>query len=250
MRTSGPARRRAAAMAAAGLAILAAGCGASTSTSGTPASTASARPSANPLASLTADQIITKADADLKAASSVQVAGPIADSGQTYILNLTLGPRGCKGTMSMPKKGSFQLLKIGKKLWFKGNRRFWEVNGGTSDPAVLKFLEGKAIEVSATGSGLAAFGTLCDPRQLAAAFAGSAGGVVKGATSVISGQPALQLKDTGDGESAYVTISAHPEFVRLDAGRQGHLDFTAYDAPLTLTPPPASQTIDGARYGF
>jgi hypothetical protein len=38
--------------------------------------------------------------------------------------------------------------------------------------------------------------------------------------------------------------------VRIDGGRQGQLNFTAYDAPLTLTPPPASATIDGSRYGF
>jgi hypothetical protein len=30
----------------------------------------------------------------------------------------------------------------------------------------------------------------------------------------------------------------------------GHLDFSAYDAPLTLTAPPASETINGSQYGF
>jgi len=60
----------------------------------------------------------------------------------------------------------------------------------------------------------------------------------------------LQLKDNSDSSNAYVTISAHPEFVRINGGRDGHLDFTAYNAPLTLTPPPASKTIDGSKYGF
>jgi hypothetical protein len=250
MRTPRHARRYAVAMTISGLAVLAAGCGASTSTSGASASTASARPSVNPLASLTADQIIAKADADLKAASSVHVAGPITDSGQTYVLDLTISPEGCTGTMASPGKGSFALLKISKKLWFKGDKQFWETYGGTSDPALVQFLEGKYIEPSATGSGMSSLAMLCDPRQLASAFGGTVSGMVKGKTTVISGQSVLQLKDTGDSASAYVTISARPEFVRIDAGGEGHLDFSAYNVPLTLTAPPASKTINGSQYGF
>ena len=250
MRTPRHGRRYAVAMAISGRAVLAAGCGTAGSTSSTAGTPALATPSGNPLAGLTADQIATKAEADLKAASSVHIAGPVTDSGQTYVLDLTLGPKGCTGTMAMPGKGSFLLLQIGKKLWFKGDRQFWKTSGGTSDPGLVTFLEGKYIEVSATSSDLSSFTTLCDPRKLASAFGGPASGLVKGTTTVISGQTVLQLKDNSDSSNAYVTISAHPEFVRINGGRDGHLDFTAYNAPLTLTPPPASKTIDGSKYGF
>jgi hypothetical protein len=250
MRTPRHARRCAVAMAISGLAVLVAGCGASTSTSGAPGSTGSAQPSGNPLAALTAGQIAAQAQADLRSASSVHVAGPVIDSGQTFVLDLTIGPRGCTGTMASPGKGSFRLLQIGKKLWFKGDTQFWKTSGGTSDPGLVTLLEGKYIEVSAAGSDLSSFATLCDPRQLASTFGGPVSGLAKGTTSVISGQTVLQLRDSGDSSKAYVTISAHPEFVRIDAGHDGHLDFTAYNAPLTLTPPPASEIIDGSKYGF
>ena len=62
--------------------------------------------------------------------------------------------------------------------------------------------------------------------------------------------PALQIKDTRNSGSAYVTISASPEFLRLDGGTSGHLDFTGYNAPMVLTPPPADQTVNGAKFGF
>ena len=76
-------------------------------------------------------------------------------------------------------------------------------------------------------------------------------GMIKGKTTMISGQPALQIKDTGDPYSAYVTISARPEFLRFDGGSSGNrLNFAGYNAPLRLTPPPASETLDGAKYGF
>ena len=115
MRTPRHARRYPVAMAISGRAVLAAGCGTAGSTSSTAGTPALATPSGNPLAGLTADQIATKAEADLKAASSVHIAGPVTDSGQTYVLDLTIGPKGCTGTMASPGKGSFRLLKIGKR---------------------------------------------------------------------------------------------------------------------------------------
>jgi hypothetical protein len=68
------------AIAVALLAVLAAGCGASSTTPGAPASTA---PPGNPLAALSARQILSKTIADFKAASSVHVGGSERDSGQT-----------------------------------------------------------------------------------------------------------------------------------------------------------------------
>jgi len=59
----------------------------------------------------------------------------------------------------------------------------------------------------------------------------------------------LQIRATGQPGSEYVTNSASPEIVRLDTS-SGILDFSDYNAPLTLTPPPASETVDGSKYGF
>jgi hypothetical protein len=250
MRTPWSGHQCAVATAVSALALLAVGCGAAGSASSTAGTSASATPSVNPLAGLTAGQIATKAQADLKAASSVHIAGPVADSGQTYQLNMTISPKGCRGTMAAARKGSFLLLVIGKKLWFKGDRQFWRTSGGSSDPSIVTLLEGKYIETSVKSADMGSFATLCDPRQLAGAFGGSASGMVKGKTTVIDGQSMLQLKDTTDASSAYVTISARPEFALIDGGSSGHLDFTAYDAPLRLSPPPAGETIDGSRYGF
>jgi hypothetical protein len=76
-------------------------------------------------------------------------------------------------------------------------------------------VDGKYIKPSAKDSGLASIGALCDPAQFAKSFGGDMTGMVKGATTTIAGQPALQ-----------------------------------YNAPLHLSPPPASQVLDGAKYGF
>jgi hypothetical protein len=225
--------------------------GANAPASATTASGATAASaSSSALSGLTAGQIAARATADLKTVSSVHVSGSVKNSGQSLSMSLTLGTEGCTGTLGIKGKGSFQLLKIGKKVWIKPDDKFWKTAAGSAGSAVLHRLSGKYIEPAGKGSSLGAIGELCYPSKFVSIFAGPVTGLVKGPVTTISGQPALQLKDTVDPGSAYVTISARPQFLRLDAGRDGHLDFTSYDAPMNLTPPPASETLDGAKYGF
>jgi hypothetical protein len=254
--------RPAAAAALVGAAILgAAGCGSSppaganapaTSTA-TPGTTgASASTSGGALAVLSAGEIARRAAANLKRVSSVHVAGSVTSSGQHITVNLTLGTQGCTGTLGIKGEGSFRLLKMGKKLWIKPDNKFWKyAAGGVASSAVMEIVGGKYIKPSGKDSSLKPVGAFCSPSQFAAFFdPAEMVGMTKGATTTISGQPALQIKDTGDTASAYVTIASQPEFLRLDAGSTGRFDFTRYNMPMNLAPPPASETLDGSKYGF
>jgi hypothetical protein len=248
VRTSRYASRSAVAAAIVGTAILAGATACGTTASSQSAQAASATPSANPLAGLTADQIAAKAIADLKAASSVHFAGSVTDSGATYAVDLTAGTTNCVGTFGIPGKGSFALLKIGQTLWIKPDNQFWTSAGANS--TVLHLVEGKYVQTSPNNSDFNSVKMLCSPAQLADSFANKMNRLVKGTTTTIAGQNALQLRDTSTSNSAYVTISASPEFLRLNGGSKGQLDFSDYDAPVTLTPPPASETIDGSKIGM
>ena len=258
MRKSRYAGRRGVAAALAGAAILgsAAACSSSgtstaSGTSSTPGSTASASAQAGALDGLSADEIARRATADLKVVSSVHVKGSVQSSGQNIALNLSLGTQGCTGTMGIGGQGSFVLLKMGKSLWIKPDDKFWNHAAGSAGSALIDLVSGKYIKPSAKGSSLASIGDLCNPAQFAKSFGGNMTGMVKGTTTTIAGQPALQIKDSGDAASAFVTVDAKPQFLRLDGGgSNGRLDFTDYNAPLHLTPPPASETLDGAKYGF
>jgi len=249
--------RRGVAAALAGAAILgsaaacsSSGTSAAPGTSSAPGSTASAA-QAGALDGLSANEIARRATADLKVVSSVHVKGSVQSSGQNIALNLSLGTQGCTGTMGIEGQGSFVLLKIGKSLWIKPDDKFWNHAAGSAGSALIDLVSGKYIKPSAKGSSLASIGALCDPAQFAKSFGGDMTGMVKGTTATIAGQPALQIKDSGDAASAYVTVDAKPQFLRLDGGgSNGRLDFTDYNAPLHLTPPPASETLDGAKYGL
>jgi hypothetical protein len=242
--------RRAVAIAVSLLAVLAAGCAASSATSGAPASTApaSTAPSGNPLAGLSARQILTKAIADFKAASSVHIAGSERASGQTFTMDLTIGADGCTGTVGLGGQGSVVLLRIGSTVWMKPDSQFWKSTLAAT-PADLPAVQGKYVRLSPKGPATSAFSSFCYLSQLASQVGGAQDQVIKGRAATIGGQPALQLEDTKQAGSAYVTISASPEFLRTgDTG--GWVDFTDYNAPLTLAPPPAGQTVAGAGYGL
>ena len=222
------------------LAGLVAGCGGGGSaTSGS---------SGNALAGLTAKQILTKAVADLNASSSVHLAGSEQDSGQTYTMNLTLGSSGCTGTVGMGTQGTLRLLRIGSTLWINGDSKFWKSTLASS-PGYLHAVEGKYVRLSPNGPATSSFSAFCYLSQLAGQFSSTENRVTKGQTTTILGQPALQLQDTQQSGMAYVTLSADPEFLRT-GDSSGYVDFTNYNAPLNLSPPPAHQTVTGSKYGL
>jgi len=184
------------------------------------------------LAGLTADQIARRAIADLAAVPSVHIAGSTGQDGQTAFLDLTLGTKGCTGTLRIPGQGtSYQMLK-------------WIAYGVPA--AARRHLEGKYLQTPDVPAGMGAW---CSLGELASAFGDELKDLVKGKITTISGQPALQLVDKRHSTSAYVTISARPEFLRIDVSGQEHTVFTGYNRPLTLTRPPADQTISTDHLG-
>jgi hypothetical protein len=144
--------------------------------------------------------------------------------------------------------GSFQMIAIGDKVWIKPNREFWKKAGGAG-AAVLNLLLGKYLKVKAS-SQLGSLSGLCSTSQLAGSFGTNPTGLGKGKTTTASGRPALQIKDNGDSDSILVSDTAKPELLQVSGGSQGTLDFTDYNSPMTLTAPPASETLNGAKYGF
>jgi hypothetical protein len=209
-----------------------AGCGGSTSGS-----------SADPLAGMTAGQIYAQALDNLKAASSVHLTGSIVTFGGALTMNLTDGPGGCTGTLSTQGSGSVGLVGIGSKLWLKPDRQYLKSSGASA--ALTNLLTGKYVSTTDKSANLA---TLCGLSRITSQLS-TGSTFTKGTATTISGQRVLQIKATGQSGSEYVTNSASPQVVRLDTG-SGIMDFSDYNAPLTLTPPPASQTVDGSKYGF
>lgn len=231
MRTSVATGERAVAVAVACAAILA----------GAAACGSTRPPSANPLAGLTAVQIVKKAEADLKASSSVHISRSAVESGQTEVIDVTAGEHGCEGTFRISGVGSFALLDVGATEWMKDDSQFLKTMGIPAK--VVKRWAGKYVRIPGTPPSMMGF---CSPSQIAGFIDSELKGPTEGKVMTILGRPVLQIWDKRHSNSVYVTISAHPEFVRLVFADQdpGHLDLTGYNLPVTFTPPPANETIN------
>lgn len=250
--------------AAAGVSCLAAvACGSSTTSSGGAAPSASttssggAAPSvssiADPLAGLTAAQVEAKTVADAKASSSLTLKGSLAQSSQSYAVNLAIKPgQGCTGTIGEGSKGSFKLIVIGKTIYLNPDDTFWKANGGADAAAAIALVNGRYLKVSAGDKSMASLADMCDVSQLFSSD-NSSGKATKGAVTTLGGTRVLPLKNS-DGSVAYVTDTSKPQLVELAAPKgssdgAGKVTVTTGD-PVTLTPPSASQVIDGSKLGL
>jgi hypothetical protein len=206
------------------------------------ATAASLAPASNPLARLTADQIAKKAVTDLKAAASFHYHGSGKDSGQTISISMSVTHKGCTGWIGDGRHGGFAILAIGTTVWIKPNDKFWEYAGIPASE--LPAVHGKWLETSGTGSNSlsAAFAPFCKANKLVSALALQLTGLVKGKTIKISGHPALQVHNRSGRERIFVSISSKPEILRIRDN--GTINFSAYGARVTLTPPPASDVIN------
>lgn len=205
---------------------------------------ASASAAPGPLDAMGAGEIAAKAVADLKNASSVHYSGQMkgADGAISFDV-VRVGSTGCKEAMDQGGKGSFKVLAIGSTIWIDADRTFWE----TTNPALVR-LAGKWIKTSPGGHLSSVTGMCHVEKQLSEAS--GAPGLQKGPVSTMAGQQVLQLSDTGDAASLYVTDTQTPEVVSLDSGGDGKMEFDHYNAPVSLTPPPASLTVSGKAYGL
>ena len=111
---------------------------------------------------------------------------------------------------------------------------------------------GKYIKVTSK-SELANFAQLCDASTLASSFDKEVTGFVKDGTATINGQATEAFKQPTHAGSGivYISESSTPEIVRLQGpASEGQINFTNYNAPVTITAPPASDVIDGSQFGL
>ena len=238
------ARAAGAAAACLGPALLAAACGilsGSTSTTSTPPATT--RPAtqapANHIAGKPPAQILAAAGRALASASSVRVRGSVRQSGRWYTFDLVLGRAWATGSMTGPLRGirhaQFDFVAAGGKLFIRSTT-LWRKAGGA---AAAQLLDGRWVvlpQASARGfpfRGLKAFARLIAPGPPRRAG-------LAGAATLINGRPAIPVR-SGDA-IVYVATTGPPFPLRVvpatRAAGAGVVDFTAYNAPVTIGPPP------------
>lgn len=227
-------------------------CGGHTAASPSAAPSTSAR-AADPLAAMTGSQVETEALANLKAASSVTLSGDINMSGTFITLNLGIKPgHGCAGTIGLGSKGSLKLVLIGKVLYLNPDATYWKAIAGAEASAAIALAKGRYAKTTTSAPGMSSIARICDLSQVMASVTVTSA-PSKGAVTTVNGIRAMPLEDadTANGEM-YVTDTSKPEIVQMEDPGNGSgtgVVVFAVGAPVTLTPPPASQVFDGSQAG-
>jgi hypothetical protein len=250
-----PSRPVFAAVAATAVAAVTIACGSSATTNhagtGFAAKPASAAPTGAPLAGQSAGQIFNAAVANTDAASSVRMRGASTQAGQAITFDLTLARgEGCEGTLAMSKTETFQVVYLDKTVWMKPSAAFYTSLG--TGKASVSALGGKYIKATATNSLTGNISQLCTLSGLLSAIGSLPANRYAGASATFSRQPAIKITQPGRPEYAYVSDTAKPVILQLsEPGSSGAtLTFSDYNVPVTITSPPAAQTVDGSQFGL
>jgi hypothetical protein len=212
------------------------------------------------------DTMMTRAFANMKAASTLTMVGSGSDSGQDYSLDLGFkADQGCSGTVGYGAKGSIALIVIGSAVYFKPDTAFWENNAGANATAVINLVNGRYIEGSESDTNLKSIAEVCGIYQAIGPSNPIAGittaakvipldGITVGPVSTLDGMRVLPLRDSSGGV-VYVSDTGRLEIVEISQDKAGgdgtYGTFTfKVGAPVTLAAPPASQVMDGAQLGL
>jgi len=201
------------------------------------------------LAGQSGKQILDKAVGNLKAAPSFTLSGDVTQSNGTFTVDLGYQPaRGCTGTVAQAGKGSFAMTVIGGTAWVRPDNAFWRSIEGRQAPSVISAVGGKYLKGPTSDRNVAGLTSLCEVSTLASQLQAPSS-VQRAALKPFAGSLAVPLTDVAQGGTLYVTDSTRPQVIQLRNSRSGKITFHI-DAPVTLTPPPASQTVSGAPFGL
>jgi hypothetical protein len=239
----------------AGAAMLVAGCGSTSTTSGSagPAATTTAAASVeNGVDKLSATEILAKAQAALSKAKSVHISGTSSSEGEELRLDIQVGgAEGGKGTI-VTGNNRIEVIRIGQTIYLKADGA--ALGGLTGNPEADKLFAGKYMKGSATDPKLKDLADFTSLTGMATNILKPDGTLTKGQRKTIHGVPAIGLVDDSvDGGVMYISLQGEPVPLQLAPGpkskEQGNLDFEDYGKPAEIKAPPAAQVVDLDKLG-
>jgi hypothetical protein len=218
-----------------------------TSTAAT--TTGAAGPAGNGIAELPLPQVLTRVRTALGHASSVRVRTDLGTGKDRLVIDARIkGNQGATGTMLFGT-APMGFLRLGAKtMYLHGNAAAWRAAG--ADPASLSVLAGKwvLVPVASADKDFAALVEFTSVGGLAAQltdFPNPPKIAISWPKASVRGLPAIRIGDLATG-ALFVAASGQPYPLRLQstAGTdKGVIDLLEFNAPVTLTTPPASQIL-------
>lgn len=231
-----------------------------------PAAPALASPSASPsptatgLAALGPEEISDRAGEALLTATALRVKGLIRTDEGPMLVDLAIdAKKACTGSITMGGVGQIELISTGGRQWLKANREFWEnvaASEGAADKEAVDLLEGRYLTGFADDPDYSEMFEICDLRQLTEETVSEEPGATAtyalGPAGEVRGVRTISVTENLDGEETVIHVAAegtpYPLRLEMKGAEGGRLDFTDFDKPFTVTPPPAAEVIDLAQF--
>lgn len=201
----------------------------------------------NGVGKLPAEQIQSKTRAAAESAAALRLSGNVVASGRTYRLDMRLNSDGGSGSVTA-EGTTFQLLRVGKKLYLKADAGFWtKADGKGDDPdAAADKLDGKYVKVPSGDPAYKKFSGFTDKDVLLDGLLTLHGSLETDGHHEQAGTRTIRITgDKGDGGTLDVSLEGQPYPLRLArAGGAGTLTFSAWGRDFPLTEPEKDETVD------
>lgn len=226
-----------------GTAACSSGGGTTPSPSASPVPSAEATP--NGVEQLSADQILERASAAAKGAESVKVTAKTQEEAGEMSFEITMTKTGAQGTVTNAQ-GSLELLATPDTIYIKGDAKFNESYGGQGGAALL---EGKWLSIPADNPQATPFRGLVSLETFFDGLLTPESTPTKVAPKDVNGVRSVGLKT--DAGTLWVATTGEPYPVAIEPaeGQQGSVTMTDWNAPVTITAPPADQVVDVTKLG-
>lgn len=217
--------------------------------SAAPTTTATVSPSPqgspNGVETLAAAEIVKRARRAAREATSVHVSGTSSQGGTKVSIDARMDERQGTGTVETGG-GRIGIVRSGKTVYVQGDTAFYTSVVGDANTA--KLLEGKWLKSSTSNRDFRELAALVDYDRFVGEGLEPAGEATKADTKGIDGIRAVGLHDR-DGV-LYVALDGEPLPVAAEptpGSGEGRLRFSEWSAPVEVTVPKASETIDLAE---
>ena len=206
----------------------------------------SATPRSNGVAQLAPDQILEKAKAAAKAASSVHLKGTVATSDSGTAVDLRYNrDAGTVGTVTV--NGQSIQLVYSQGLFFKASPDTWtEITG---DNRAGELLGDRWVKIPTQAAGFEKVTTLATFNRFIDKALTPEGGLAKTETKTVRGLNVVGVVEKANNETLYVATEGEPYPVQAqsDTG-QGALDFLEWNEPVDVQAPPPGQVVDLSQF--
>jgi hypothetical protein len=236
----------------------------------------------NGVAKKATGSIVATAEDAVLNASSVHIQGQFTTGSQQVALDLRLEKdKGASGRVTIGNE-VIELLRVGQDVYVKGDEGFYRsvvsklgapseapapsASGtgappasGASQPSgspsaaqstpgdiAVSAMQVNYLHIGPADAQYQTFASLTDPRQLLSQIMQGIGSLGKDGQKDIRGTKSIVLRGAKDTR-IYVAIDGEPYLLRVLPPGGGTLDFSDFDNPVTLNPPPPAQVVDIAK---